>query len=45
LAVASFYGHVAGGVHDVLPVDLHIRDCPPSPTQLLRGLLALLEPQ
>jgi len=36
---------VAGGVHDVLPVDLHIRGCPPSPTQLLRGLLALLEPQ
>jgi Ni,Fe-hydrogenase III small subunit len=34
---------VAGGVHDVLPVDLHIRGCPPSPTQLLRGLLALLE--
>jgi NADH:ubiquinone oxidoreductase subunit B-like Fe-S oxidoreductase len=27
----------------VVPVDLHIRGCPPSPTQLLRGLLALLE--
>ena len=36
---------VAGGAHDVLPVDLHIRGCPPSPTQLLRGLLALLEPR
>jgi Ni,Fe-hydrogenase III small subunit len=36
---------VAGGVHDVVPVDLHIRGCPPSPTQLLKGLLALLEPQ
>ena len=35
---------VAGGVHDVVPVDLHIRGCPPSPTQLLKGLLALLEP-
>ena len=36
---------VAGGVHDVLPVDLHIRGCPPSPTQLLKGLLTLLEPR
>src|SRR5882757_3419234 len=34
---------VAGGVHDVVPVDLHIRGCPPTPTQLLQGLLALLE--
>jgi Ni,Fe-hydrogenase III small subunit len=34
---------VAGGVGAVLPVDLHIRGCPPTPTQLLRGLLALLE--
>jgi len=34
---------VVGGVHEVLPVDLHIRGCPPSPTQLLKGLLALLE--
>jgi Ni,Fe-hydrogenase III small subunit len=33
---------VAGGVHTVVPVDLHIRGCPPSPTQLLKGLLALL---
>jgi Ni,Fe-hydrogenase III small subunit len=33
---------VAGGVRAVVPVDLHIRGCPPSPTQLLRGLLALL---
>jgi Ni,Fe-hydrogenase III small subunit len=32
-----------GGVSAVLPVDLHIRGCPPSPTALLRGLLALLE--
>jgi Ni,Fe-hydrogenase III small subunit len=34
---------VAGGVKDVIPVDLHIRGCPPSPSELLRGLLALLQ--
>src|SRR5262245_34899167 len=34
---------VAGGVKDVIPVDLHIRGCPPSPIELLRGLLALLQ--
>jgi Ni,Fe-hydrogenase III small subunit len=34
---------VAGGVKDVVPVDLHIRGCPPSPTELLKGLLALLD--
>jgi len=34
---------VAGGVENVVPVDLHIRGCPPRPTQLLAGLLALLE--
>ena len=33
----------AGGVSAVLPVDLHIPGCPPSPTVLLRGLLALVE--
>jgi Ni,Fe-hydrogenase III small subunit len=32
-----------GGVSNVVPVDLHIRGCPPTPTQLLEGLLALLE--
>jgi Ni,Fe-hydrogenase III small subunit len=32
-----------GGVAAVLPVDLHIAGCPPSPLALLRGLLALLE--
>ena len=32
-----------GGVSDVVPVDLHIAGCPPSPTALLQGLLALLE--
>jgi Ni,Fe-hydrogenase III small subunit len=34
---------VAGGVNDVIPVDLHIRGCPPRPMELLRGLLALLQ--
>jgi Ni,Fe-hydrogenase III small subunit len=34
---------VAGSVSDVVPVDLHIAGCPPSPTALLKGLLALLE--
>ena len=34
---------VVGGVSSVVPVDLHIRGCPPSPTALLRGLLALLQ--
>jgi Ni,Fe-hydrogenase III small subunit len=32
-----------GGVCAVLPVDLHIRGCPPLPVTLLKGLLALLE--
>jgi Ni,Fe-hydrogenase III small subunit len=34
---------VTGGVESVVPVDLHIRGCPPNPTELLKGLLALLE--
>jgi Ni,Fe-hydrogenase III small subunit len=34
---------VAGGVKDVVPVDLHIAGCPPSPKALLAGLLALLQ--
>jgi len=32
-----------GGVSAVLPVDLHIRGCPPDPVALLRGLIALVE--
>jgi Ni,Fe-hydrogenase III small subunit len=32
-----------GGVGAVVPVDLHIRGCPPNPTQLLQGLLGLIE--
>src|SRR5216683_2442906 len=32
-----------GGVAAVVPVDLHIRGCPPTPMALLKGLLALLQ--
>jgi Ni,Fe-hydrogenase III small subunit len=40
-----FFGSyaIAGGVNEVVPVDLHIRGCPPRPSQLLAGLLTLLE--
>lgn len=31
-----------GGVSSVIPVDLHIPGCPPTPTQLLQGLLSLM---
>jgi Ni,Fe-hydrogenase III small subunit len=34
---------VTGGVGDVVPVDLHIKGCPPRPIELLSGLLTLLE--
>ena len=34
---------VLGGVKEVVPVDLHLRGCPPRPTDLLKGLLALLD--
>jgi Ni,Fe-hydrogenase III small subunit len=34
---------VAGGIADAVPVDLAIQGCPPSPEQLLIGLLTLLE--
>ncbi|HET7716542.1 MAG TPA: NADH-quinone oxidoreductase subunit B family protein [Bauldia sp.] len=33
---------VVGGVGDVLPVDLHIRGCPPEPIAILKGLVALI---
>lgn len=34
---------VAGGVDQVLPVDLRIPGCPPAPAEILAGLLALLD--
>ncbi|CAN7348655.1 NADH-quinone oxidoreductase subunit B family protein [Neorhizobium tomejilense] len=34
---------VIGGVSKVVPVDLHIPGCPPPPTEILKGLLALLD--
>ena len=33
----------AGGASAVVPVDLHIRGCPPRPIDLIKGLLALVE--
>jgi len=32
-----------GGVSATIPVDLHIRGCPPNPTALLQGLIALVD--
>jgi Ni,Fe-hydrogenase III small subunit len=34
---------IVGGVADVIPVDLQIPGCPPTPTAILNGLLALLQ--
>jgi len=34
---------IVGGVEAVLPVDLHIPGCPPTPVDLLKGLLAILD--
>jgi Ni,Fe-hydrogenase III small subunit len=34
---------VVGGVSEVIPVDLHMAGCPPTPMAMLQGLLALLE--
>ena len=34
---------VIGAVDKVIPVDLHIRGCPPRPIDLLRGLIALID--
>jgi len=34
---------VCDGIADVVPVDVRIAGCPPTPERLLRGLLALLE--
>jgi Ni,Fe-hydrogenase III small subunit len=32
-----------GGISKAVPVDLHIPGCPPSPTALLKGLIALVD--
>jgi Ni,Fe-hydrogenase III small subunit len=32
-----------GGVSAVVPVDLHVRGCPPTPTSILKALIALLD--
>lgn len=32
---------VAGGVSEVVPVDLHIPGCPPEPMDLIRGLMTV----
>lgn len=32
-----------GSVEQVVPVDLHIKGCPPRPIELLRGLIALMD--
>src|SRR5262245_53105393 len=34
---------VVGAVDEVIPVDLHIRGCPPRPIDLLQGLIALMD--
>src|SRR6266487_4443433 len=34
---------VIGAVEKVIPVDLHIRGCPPTPTAVLEGLIALVD--
>src|SRR5215472_11024900 len=34
---------VVGAVEQVVPVDLHIRGCPPRPIELPRGLIALID--
>jgi Ni,Fe-hydrogenase III small subunit len=34
---------VVGGVASVVPVNLHIKGCPPRPLDLLKGLLSLME--
>jgi Ni,Fe-hydrogenase III small subunit len=36
---------ITGGASAILPMDLIIPGCPPTPTQIIEGLLALLEAQ
>jgi Ni,Fe-hydrogenase III small subunit len=37
------YAVAGGGVESVIPVDLHIKACPPRPTDLLKGLITLMD--
>ena len=41
VSLAGSYA-IVGGVSTVVPVDVVIRGCPPTPKQLLAGLLSLL---
>jgi Ni,Fe-hydrogenase III small subunit len=34
---------ITGGADSILPIDLIISGCPPTPGQIIEGLLALLE--
>lgn len=34
---------VAGSVADIIPVDVFVTGCPPEPTDILRGILAVLD--
>ncbi len=34
---------IVGPLSSILPVDLHVRGCPPTPLELVKGLLALIE--
>lgn len=34
---------IAGGVAEVVPVDVHVPGCPPQPLEILKALLALLQ--
>src|SRR5260370_248271 len=34
---------VVGPLAEILPVDLHVRGCPPAPLDIVAGLLALIE--
>jgi len=34
---------IAGSVADIIPVDLVIHGCPPTPTDIIQGILTLLE--
>jgi len=43
LLITHGNGPVVGAVEKVIPVDLHIKGCPPRPIDLLKGLIALMD--